>query len=429
MISPKRLLKSIISLREKSLVNDSSWMLLNKFLSSVIQVGYFIFVARYLGSKNYGLFEGTKAIWGIIFPFVGLGMGNILIQYVSRDASQFSKTWGDTLLSYFLSFLVTLVVIFPCVAILFKSTPVLFILLVLLGDLVGLKLCGLANSAFIANHQVKQASVYGMLYVVSKFIAAMFLPLFPEDARLIAWGFLYCIGSIIPAIILLWMIQKRFGKPVFNFKSLDINNLKQGFYFSLSDSAGRINSQMDKTMLVVLATPEAAGLYSAGYRFIDMGYLPIFAIQGASYARFFQYGEEGLKGTLRFARTLLPFIIGYGLFTLIALAAFSPLVPRLLGDEFAESGSVLIWLSSVHLMYGLQYLASDSLTGAGFQRSRSFVQVGAALLNIGLNLYLIPLYSWRGAIWATLASEILKVVLLWLIVFFLRRREIRGAVV
>ncbi|NJL48285.1 MAG: hypothetical protein HC929_13390 [Leptolyngbyaceae cyanobacterium SM2_5_2] len=146
---------------------------------------------------------------------------------------------------------------------------------------------------------------------------------------------------------------------------------------------------------------------------------------GASYARFFKHGEAGIAGTIRFARKLIPIACLYGVICGVILILFAPFVAPLLGEDFAESAQVLIWLSPILLIAGLQYLAADSLTGAGFQRSRSFVQVAAAAVNVGLNLYWIPRYSWQGAIWATLTSELFKLVALWLIVGIVYRRMAR----
>ncbi len=410
------ILAKILNLKSRAFFQDSFWTFSSKAVTMTVQIVYFIVVARSLGSENYGLFEGTKAIWAIIFPFIGVGMGDILIQNVSRDSTEFSRYWGDTLLVFLLSVGIALVTLFPLIAIILPTVPPLFILLILLADIVGLKLCGLGQMAFVANHQIKRGAQYGTIYSFTKLIAALCLPLFPEDQRLLGWAILYCLGSVLPAVIILFLVQKRFGRPEFRLNSLPIDNIKKGFFFSLSSSASGVSAQLDRTMLISLADPVAAGIYSAGYRFIDMGKIPIFSIQGASYARFFKYGESGIKGTVSFAQKLLPLILAYSGVALIALLLLSPFVPRLLGEKFAEASSVVIWLAPIHLLYGLEYLASDSLTGAGFQGTRSYVQVAAAFLNVGLNLYLIPIYSWRGAIWATLISESLKTVLLWIII-------------
>ena len=64
-----------------------------------------------------------------------------------------------------------------------------------------------------------------------------------------------------------------------------------------------------------------------------------------------------------------------------------------------------------------------SLTGAGFQGARSGIQVLVALFNVGINLWLIPTYSWRGAAWASIISDGLLSILLCLVMLYIARRE------
>ena len=77
-------------------------------------------------------------------------------------------------------------------------------------------------------------------------------------------------------------------------------------------------------------------------------------------------------------------------------------------------------------MIGLQLVAADTLTGSNHQKARSHMQVAAAIINVILNLWLIPIYGLFGAIWATLASDSIKLVGLWTILFFVYRSETKN---
>jgi len=50
---------------------------------------------------------------------------------------------------------------------------------------------------------------------------------------------------------------------------------------------------------------------------------------------------------------------------------------------------------------------SDALSGAGNQGLRSLIQLGVAVFNVLINLWMIPAYSWRGAAWSSIASDAL----------------------
>lgn len=80
---------------------------------------------------------------------------------------------------------------------------------------------------------------------------------------------------------------------------------------------------------------------------------------------------------------------------------------------------VVTWLLPVLLFRAAHYFAADALTGAGFQGVRTAVQVGIVLLNLGLNLALIPVWGWRGAAVASWLSDGALALFLWGALFFL----------
>jgi O-antigen/teichoic acid export membrane protein len=51
------------------------------------------------------------------------------------------------------------------------------------------------------------------------------------------------------------------------------------------------------------------------------------------------------------------------------------------------------------------------------------IQVLAALINVALNLVILPRYSWRGAAWTSLGCDGLLVVMFWFTVLYYRRRD------
>ena len=176
-------------------------------------------------------------------------------------------------------------------------------------------------------------------------------------------------------------------------------------------------------MLGKLASVGAAGIYGSAYRFIDVGNVPLVALSGATYPRFFQHGASGIKGSLDFAKRLVPILTLYAIASVVGYWILAPFIPVILGEEYREAIAALLWLSPLPALATFQYLAADTLTGSGHQKTRSIVQVAAAILNVLLNLLLIPKFSWKGAAWATLTSDSLRMVCLWILVFLLYRQE------
>ena len=272
-----------------------------------------------------------------------------------------------------------------------------------------------ALSAFDKLYQVAQTD---MLYSVNKLVAAIILVMGVWSPTITTWAWLYCISSVVTAIYSLGLVCSSLGMPIFR-PVMAIKNLKEGVMFSLSYSAEKVNGDIDKTMLSSAATFEATGLYAAGSRFLTAVYTPLQVLFNNAYMRYFQHGENGIRGSFSVGKRLLPVVSAYGCLATLGFIWLAPLLPRLLGDAYADTVIVLRWLSPYVLILGIQTIAADSLTGAGFQSWRSGVNVATAIFNIGLNLWLIPVYSWKGAVWATLISDGTKLLMLWGMVWFL----------
>jgi O-antigen/teichoic acid export membrane protein len=91
----------------------------------------------------------------------------------------------------------------------------------------------------------------------------------------------------------------------------------------------------------------------------------------------------------------------------IALLAGAGIVPHILGGEYRLTVEALRWLAILPMLKVVHFFLSDALVGAGYQGLRTFIQVGVAVFNVLVNLWIIPIYSWRGAAWSSIASDAL----------------------
>ncbi len=411
------------NLFRSDLARDTLWMLISKLFNVVMQAGYFIIVARVLGAENYGSFIGVTALASILFPFIALGSEHILIKYVSTDKSLFKTYWGNTLvllLGNSLAIIAVLLILSPLIFA--NNISLISIFLILLSDLLCLGLLDISYKALIANARVDKSAQMGILSTCGKLLAALSLAVFFKNPDTNTWAYLYFIASVIMAAIAIILVTKLAGYPRPVFSKLK-SNIRQGIYFSISASAQNINANLDKTMLASLSGLSATGIYGSAYRFIDVGNVLLLALSGATYTRFFQHGASGIKSSLGFAKRLFPLISVYAVVSVLGYLIFAPFIPAILGAEYQDAIAALRWLAPLPAIAAFQYLAADTLTGAGHQKARSFVQVSAAIFNILLNLWLIPLYSWKGAAWATLISDSLRLVCLWIILFLIYRQD------
>ena len=126
---------------------------------------------------------------------------------------------------------------------------------------------------------------------------------------------------------------------------------------------------------------------------------------------------------MAFTGKLLSKTLPFGLLAATVMFLTAPIIPRVVGPSFAGSVSALQWLCLLPVFRSLHLGAGDTLTGAGYQRYRTAAQLGAAGLNFGLNLWLIPTYSWHGAAWSSLVTDGGLAAGNWILLGLLIRRE------
>jgi O-antigen/teichoic acid export membrane protein len=172
----------------------------------------------------------------------------------------------------------------------------------------------------------------------------------------------------------------------------------------------------------------ANGVYSMAYRVVDIAYLPIKSIHAAAFPRFFRHGAEGVGATERYARGILRRTIVFGVVVAAGMFLLAPVVPLCIGRSFAPAVSAIRWLALIPLFRCFHLSAGDAMAGAGYQRYRLASQAVAAGFNFGINLYLIPRFSWQGAALASLLTDGGLGCLSWAVLLLLRRREeLRGS--
>jgi O-antigen/teichoic acid export membrane protein len=407
---------------EPALVRGTAWMMAAQGGRLVLQFGYFVLIARALGITNFGALAASLALVAIFVPFAAWGSGNILVMDVVRAPSSFSVAFGNALISIGLSAVIIVPLTVGLGAAFLPRVPVLAILLLALSDLVFGRVTDIAAPAFQAVRQLGAMTLVSLLVPAARCVGVIVFLVVWDTYALVDWAAVYLVGSAAAAVASVWLIHRRLGRPTFDVRSL-LSRLKLGGYFAVNASASTIHGDIDKTMLGRLGTLDATGAYAAAYRAVGMAFMPVMALLAVAYPHFFRAGMSGIEGSLAYARRLLPIAAAYGLLAGVALYALAPLAPRLLGSDFQESVAALRWLAPLPLLSVLYYLPADALTGADAQGLRTVIQLGSAALTIVLNIFLIPLYSWRGAAWATLVSFTCLAIGLWIATTFLVRRE------
>jgi O-antigen/teichoic acid export membrane protein len=404
------------------LAKNASWMFLGQGVSFVVQACYFILLARLLGADQYGIFVGAAAAVSLLSQYSTLGSGLVLVRQVSRDHSEFPRYWGNVLITTFSVGLVVIMALARFGGWMVGPASASVLVLVAVSECTCARLAEGGGQAFQAFERLKLTAVLTSLTNIARLMIAAGMVLLLRHATVRQWAIASLFVSCLSATLALVLVTTQLGWPRFDFRLLRSRAL-EGVGFSIAASTTSIYNDLDKAMLSRYGMLAANGIYSMAYRVIDMSCTPIRALQSAAFPRFCQLGHKGARGSIAFTRRLLGKTLPFGLLAAAVLFVAAPVIPYLVGRSFANSVSALQWLCLLPVFRSLHLGAGDTLTGAGYQRYRTAAQLSAAALNFGLNLWLIPTYSWHGAAWSSLITDGSLAAGNWIILGLLIRRE------
>jgi O-antigen/teichoic acid export membrane protein len=407
------------------IARSATWILHGQGFQLAAQFAYFVLIAHVLGPKGYGTFVACTAVVLAVAPFSPIGAGQVLVKYVSRNRETLPVYFGNALL-------ITLV----------SGSLWCFLLLMLRGFLLppsvnpGLLICvGLADLictqttatcglAYLAIDEARKSANALVLAAMLRLGASLIL--LTSVASPDRWAQYYLGAAAIAAGYQCFAVARISGLPRIDTRIL-WRSLREGFHFATSTTAQTVYDNIDKSMLARLSTVEAAAIYAVAYRFIDASMLPIRALASSTYPEFFRQGERGIFGTYSFAKRILRRSVLYGLFSTVVLYLAAGAVPVIMGKGYAASSAALRLLCPLILIKSVHAFLTDTLTGANYQAERSAIQIGIALFNVLINLWLIRAFSWRGASWSSILTDFLLMASLHAAIRWHFRRDRRTA--
>jgi O-antigen/teichoic acid export membrane protein len=380
-------------------------------LRTIGQVGVFLLVARMLGVQAYGAYAAVLAIAGALGGFGGFGTHMLMQRDLARGRSAFARVWGRTLAIVALSTPILLgLYLLLAWAVLPARISWVVVLSIGIAEILFAPIVLGAINAYQGHDRIGRAARLVLVPVIPRLVAAVLLfgiaASLPTDTRLVAWSVMYVLAALCAAAYALFRVRRDLGFP----SMPDVRELytcaREGGAFAFGGAALKLYADLDKTLVARLATLEAAGTYSAGYRVVDMATIPMTAMLAATMPKVFRAGENGLGSALRYGWQILPVLALYAVLIGGLLFWAAPLLPIVLGEGFRPAVTALHWLCWLPLISLPRLLLQSLLIGADKQRTVTLVLSVGVLLNVLLNVGFILLLGWRGAVISTYFAEV-----------------------
>ncbi|CAM4280376.1 flippase [Paenibacillus tarimensis] len=176
--------------------------------------------------------------------------------------------------------------------------------------------------------------------------------------------------------------------------------ITRGFSFALALFVLQLNYRFDVLILEAYTNVTEVGIYSVGTNIAEVIWQVPAAIglilfsKGANASR----EQDSIDRTTRLIRLLVPVLIVCGALFWI----FAPvIITALYGQAFAASATVIRYIMPGILSFVIVKLLHSEISGRGYPLFSLNVSIVSLLINVGMNLLLIPKY---GAIGASISS-------------------------
>ncbi len=370
-----------------------------------LHFGIIVLIGRYLGTAGFGHFAFILALVGIFQLITDMGVRNVLIRDIAVDKGNFAKRLGTArTLLWILSLLSMGCIVL--LANLFAFTAELRQATYLAGLAVTLTFYGLGYSAVLCAFEEMEWDILG--FVLHKVIFMGFISAIIRTEL----GLRGVFGAMAAAngcqYLYYWgLVRMRHGRAMV---SLDLRAgcalLVESVPLGLAEVARRFSWQVGKLLLAALGTPVAVGLFSAAYKFLEAMNpfienltLPLFPV----FSRLARISSTNL---LNACEQSLKFLYVIGVPVAVILFVLSErIVISLFGAPYHDASQILRILAPVVILllptpvYGYVFIA------LGYQRLYMGCTAVALATNLGLDLLLIPFYSYIGAAVGTLIAE------------------------
>ena len=399
--------------RIKTLAKNTTILFIGNMISYLLGFFTTIYTARYLGVQGFGILSLALSITGIFGVFTDLGLGTLTTREVSRNKSKANKYIGNTaVMKVFLAFL-TFGLISLTVYILGYPQTVKNVVYIITLSVIFSAFTGIFNSIFQAFEKMEYMSLNIILNAVLMFTGVLTVIYYGLD--IIALSAVYFISSGIILILTFLIYSWKFFLPKIH---LDLNfwkpTLKEASFFGISSILIVIYFYIDSVMLSVMVGNSAVGIYNAAYKLIFvLLFIPnvfvtsIFPVMSQHFESSKNLLKLEYEKSVKYLFAIAMFIFVYG------FVFADKIIVIIYGTSYTAAITALQTLIFVVPIIFITSLFGNILGAINRQRILTIVAVINVLLNVTLNLILIQKFSYIGASAATVATECLGFILMF----------------
>lgn len=372
-----------------------------------------VLIARTLGQEEFGKFSFIFSYLTLLSILTDMGVGRVALAGVLPEQPDRARMAGNYLILRFMLGLIGYVA--ACVFVVLLDYPSDVVRGVFIAGAV--LVVATANDAweiaFQARERLGPVAVTNVIGTLAQF--ALVLAIVLQGGTLL-WLLIPAIGKELVIFFPRWRQARRLMPVRWAFHVPHwVAMMKEAIPLSIGALLQTAYWKVDSVMLSKMADFSDVGIYAVGYKFTDLAHTVPIALSTAIMAPLVRNWPDnlaGFKSAISRSGQVLMLLAGFAIVQMWLFA--EPVIDLLYGDEYAVgAGAAQILVLSEAAGY-IAVLAFTALVAAGRHAVYPIITLFGLAANIALNAALIPDHTFNGAAVATLATEFVVAVLLWI---------------
>jgi O-antigen/teichoic acid export membrane protein len=404
----------------RSVAKNTFSIAFSNIAAKIIAILIAVYLARYLGVEDFGKYNFIIT-YLMLFGFIaGFGLDSVVIRDISKNPTEARRIMSNAVVIRILTSLIAILLAIIAIRVLQYPADTIFYIQLVSAVLLAQGLSYLFESLFQANMKMEYATVS---IIVPKIIFAIAIYYLIRNNFGLAQILLAYLFSELARTIISFTYSQKILKYRLQIERVTCKDLiRKSLPFVLGYGLFMLYHRFDILMLSMMKGDAAVGLYSAAYKLTEsLLFIPgaLAATLMPVMAKQFDRDKDKLNYTYKLGiryilMMILPITIG-------GVILGDRIISTVYGEEFLNSIVVFKVLTFTIIFNSLTSIQTAVLVAANKQQLNNISVSACAVLNIILNLLLIPQYSYAGAAVATLIS----VVFLYLFGFYFVHHNFR----
>lgn len=396
-------------------ISNASWLIGCRLIQAFFGLVVTMMSARFLGPSGYGIVNYAASIVAFFVPIMQLGLNATLVHEVINGPEHEGQTLGTALTLTFISSLACIIGVVTFVMIANNGETETIIVCLLYSLLLVFQSIEMIQYWF----QAKLLSKYTAVTVLIAYIivSAYRIILLVKKVSIYLYAISQAIDFAIIAIVLIIIYAKLSRqKLTFSFERAK-RMLNRSKHYILSALMITLFTQTDRVMLKLLINEESVGLYSAAATCTSLTAFVFVAIIDSARPGILESQKKSFDTFFEKMKLLYAIVIFLALAQSLVITLFSRFIIEIMyGQEYHASINTLRIMTWYTTFSYIGAVRDVWILAKGKQSLLWIINISGAVVNVLLNLLLIPVLGINGAALATLFTQVFaNIIIGWLL--------------